>query len=63
LTDRLNFREIITTEMACEGAGIMEQEQRYYQALQSAGEFEIAGDELRITYGGGEGTLIFSRAG
>jgi heat shock protein HslJ len=62
LTDQLNFREIITTEMACTGAGIMEQEQRYYQALQSAGEFEIVGDELRITYGEGQGTLIFTRS-
>jgi heat shock protein HslJ len=61
LTDRLNFREIITTEIACTEAGIMEQEQRYYQALQSAGEFEIVGDELRITYGEGQGTLIFTR--
>jgi heat shock protein HslJ len=61
LTDRLNFREIVTTEMACTGAGIMEQEQRYYQALQSVGEFEMVGDELRITYGEGQGTLIFTR--
>ena len=61
LTERLNFREITTTEIACTGAGIMEQEQRYYQALQSAGEFEIVGDELRITYGEGQDTLIFTQ--
>jgi heat shock protein HslJ len=60
---RLNIVEVVTTEIACPGEGVMEQEQRYYQALQSAGEFEMVGDELRITYGDGQGTLIFNRAG
>ena len=62
IDSRLNIGELITTEIACTGAGIMEQEQRYYQALQSAGDFEIVDDQLRINYGGGQGALIFTRA-
>jgi heat shock protein HslJ len=60
---RLNIHEIVTTEMACLEEGVMKQEQRYYQALQSASEFEIADDQLRITYGDGQGELIFNRVG
>jgi heat shock protein HslJ len=51
--------ELITTEMYCNEAGVMDQEQRFYQALASAAEFQLDGDELRIGYG--DGTLVFTR--
>lgn len=61
--NQLDIIEIITTEIACLEEGVMEQEQRYYQALQSADDFELLDSELRINYGGGQGMLIFTRAG
>ncbi|MDI3286679.1 META domain-containing protein [Polyangium sp. 15x6] len=48
-----------STRMWCEG--VMEQEGRYLRALALANTFELVGDELRIVYGNGQGTLIFER--
>jgi heat shock protein HslJ len=56
----LTFGPIASTKMACTGAGIMEQEQAYFQALQSAGKFELTGDQLKIEYNGGQGMLSFA---
>ncbi|MDI1480063.1 META domain-containing protein [Polyangium sp. y55x31] len=57
--DRLSMSTIGSTRMFCEG--VMEQESRYLGALEQANTFEIRGDELRIRYGNGRGTLIFER--
>lgn len=57
----LSFTEIISTLMACEEGGVMEQEQLYIQALQTAGGFELSGDQLTIHYGDGQGVLNFER--
>jgi heat shock protein HslJ len=59
---KLSFDQIVTTEMACLDEGVMEQEQRYYQALQAAGEFELAGDQLKIWFDNRQGVLNFARA-
>jgi heat shock protein HslJ len=55
----LSLGEIISTEKACLEEGVMEQEQRYYEALQTAAGFELAGDRLTITYDAGQGRLNF----
>lgn len=47
------FGEIVTTERACTANGVMDQEQRYYQALQSAVSFGLNGDRLQIRYDDG----------
>lgn len=58
----LSFDQIIQTEIACTGEGVMEQEQAYFQALQAAGEFELTDGELKIRYDEGQGVLNFTRA-
>ncbi len=47
------FSAIVTTERACTAAGVMDQEQHYYQALQSAVRYQIEGDRMQIRYDGG----------
>jgi putative lipoprotein len=56
------FNEVITTEIACLGEGVMEQEQIYYDALLTAGEFELANGQLRIWYSDGQQVLNFVEA-
>ena len=58
----LSFGEIASTLMACADEGISEQEQQYYQALESVGEFEVSGDRLTIFYNDGQGVLNFVSA-
>lgn len=55
----ISFDEIIRTERACADQRVTEQEQRYFQALETASQFEWNGNELRITYDDGNGLLIF----
>jgi heat shock protein HslJ len=61
--NRLSFGDITSTLIACEAVGVMDQESRYFQALQAAGEFELAGGRLQIGYDNGQGLLNFVRAG
>ena len=45
--------------MACADERVTEQEQRYFQALESAGRYELDGNQLRIWYDNGAGLLVF----
>lgn len=56
---RIAFPEIIATEIACPGEGVMEQEQAYFEALRTAGTFERVDGELRIWYADGQRMLNF----
>jgi heat shock protein HslJ len=58
----ISFDAIFTTEMACLDEGVMDQEQRYYQALQAAETYKLAGDQLKITSGDGQTVLTFTKA-
>jgi heat shock protein HslJ len=60
--DQLSFHNINSTLMACVDAQIMQQEQRYFEALQSAGTFEVKDNRLTITYDSGQGVLEFEMA-
>jgi heat shock protein HslJ len=51
--NNITFGEIIHTERACADQTMTEQEQRYFQALQSAREYQVNGDQLEITYDNG----------
>jgi heat shock protein HslJ len=55
--NRLSFGDITRTLMACAPKGIGEQEQRYFQALETTSRFGLAGDRLTIWYDGGQGVL------
>lgn len=58
---QITFQELVTTEIACVN-GVMPQEQRYYDALIAAEQYEISGDQLTIRYNGGDNFLKFIRA-
>lgn len=55
----LSFGPIESTLVACEDEALMDQEQRFLAALESATEFEQGedGNQLRIWYGDGESVL------
>lgn len=55
----ISFTVIMSTEMACLGEGVMDQETAYYQALNSTGAFKISNRELKIWYNDGQEVLNF----
>lgn len=56
----ITISDIVTTEIACTAAGVMDQEGRYYQALQFSSAYEFSGDQLVIHYNEGQGALNFT---
>lgn len=61
--DMLSFRQLTSTLIACDEEGVGDQERRYFQALESAGRYEQAGNRLTIWYDDGQGVLDFVAAG
>ncbi|HLV34403.1 MAG TPA: META domain-containing protein [Spirillospora sp.] len=45
---RITIGQVVSTRMACDGAGIMEQEQAYLAALEGAVTYTIRGDVLEL---------------
>jgi heat shock protein HslJ len=60
--DQLSFHDINSTLKACADEQIMQQEQRYFEALQSAGTFAVKDNRLTIGYDSGKGVLVFKKA-
>jgi heat shock protein HslJ len=58
--DKLAFKNLASTLMACTDNTVMKQEQNYLKALNAANQFTLEGDRLTIT--GSAGTLVFQRA-
>jgi heat shock protein HslJ len=48
--------------MACEDETVTKQEQLYFEALESAGRYEVNGNQLRIWYDNEAGVLVFETA-
>jgi putative lipoprotein len=59
--DSLTFSPIISTKMACVDEGMMQQENQYFQILQSSSKFSLAPETLTVT-GNGPDTLVFTNA-
>lgn len=59
--ETITFGPLMSTRMACADMNVMGQEQMYFDALQTAEWFGLAGNELTIQYGTGQ--LRFSPIG
>ena len=55
----ISFGEVTSTLKACADEQVTEQEQRYFDALQTSGQYELEGNHLRIFYDDGNGLLVF----
>jgi len=55
----ISFDELTSTLRACADGRVTAQEQRFFEALQTAGSYVLEGNQLRITSGDGAGMLIF----
>jgi len=59
---RITFSGLGATEMACMGAGVMEQEQRYLRSLAAATAATLSGEYLHLLYGDGDAYMRFAPA-
>ncbi|MCB0086132.1 MAG: META domain-containing protein, partial [Caldilineaceae bacterium] len=57
--ETIMFSELISTLMACADNNVMEQEQQYLAALNSADRFAVNGDQLTIWYDNDSSVLTF----
>jgi heat shock protein HslJ len=59
---KLTIGEITSTLMACMDEAVMEQEQQFFMALNSASKVELNGNALTILYNDGKSALHFMAA-
>lgn len=57
--NEISIGVIGSTEMWCQGEGIMDQENRYLSSLRNVTSFEIEGGNLKLFYNDGKGVLNF----
>lgn len=60
--ESLSLTRIISTKRACIAQNVMQQEQRYFEALGSVGRFKLSDTQLTIFYDGGRAALNFVKA-
>jgi heat shock protein HslJ len=58
----LSFTQVNSTLMACADERITQQEQQYFQALETTGRFELTDNRLAIWYDGERSVLNFAKA-
>ena len=58
----VSFSQVVHTMMACSDQVLNDQESQYFNALQSAGQFQLAGNQFSIQYNNGQDVLNFVRA-
>jgi len=62
--DRLSVSGVYATEMACmEPEGIMDQEQAYFQVLNTVTRYRVEGDQLELYDEAGSPILVFAATG
>jgi heat shock protein HslJ len=60
---KLNIGPLVSTKMACTGAGIMQQESEFLATLQTAENYAFRSDNRLLVTGSSGGSLIFTDAG
>jgi heat shock protein HslJ len=58
---KLSISNIVSTLVACADTSVMEQEERYFEALRTVGSYELTGDRLKLWYDGRISALNFTR--
>lgn len=58
---RVTFSQIFSTQRACVDSKLNIQEQQYFAALRSTGDFQLSETELHISYDDNRATLNFTR--
>ncbi|MCB0106650.1 MAG: META domain-containing protein, partial [Caldilineaceae bacterium] len=58
--ENVTFGGLVSTLMACADANVMDQEEQYLDALNSADRFALDGDQLTIWYGNDNSMLTFT---
>lgn len=58
---KLTFSNLLSTLMACQDQGVMDQEQAYMQAIGQAAGFTLTDDRLQLTNANGNVILEFSK--
>jgi heat shock protein HslJ len=57
---KVNVKDLVSTMMACDGQGVMDQESAFLKAMGEANSFALNNGNLEVKNSGGDTILVFS---